>query len=353
MVDLLLKVLLCFLVQIKGSWSSKRTDEESGNPYTHNSILTNCCATLCGPMPPRWVPPGWCATSTARPDSFVEDGFLSARVFPFCYVVDIFCIIFFILCSFIAFVLSLSFIESWERRSKIKRVFIVIMLIMNLLVSCSLIDRRGLLPPHHHLPPASSSSSSSDAELPSFPAKNDAHMVGWSSRWSSRPHLPTNCLLAPPPPPPLLLLLCSCRCCASMSTTSSKLTRDKNPHPASSPAVWTQTDTAEMNEMWWCCRRATEVMRCVVQPSTNQSTHRRKWWRDFDTTSDLPLPLSFSSMIECFSQQLWHFQASFQEPETLESLQPDTQLLPSHSSGAVGHVCTVPCLKNCLRFSVS
>ncbi|XP_075896889.1 palmitoyltransferase ZDHHC18a isoform X2 [Nelusetta ayraudi] len=78
---------------IKGSWSSKRTDEESGNPYTHNSIVTNCCATLCGPMPP------------------------------------------------------------------------------------SLIDRRGLLPPHHHFPPASSSSSSSDAELPSFPAKNDAHMT--------------------------------------------------------------------------------------------------------------------------------------------------------------------------------
>lgn len=77
-------------------------------------------------------------------------------------------------------------------------------------MSCSLIDRRGLLPPHHHFPPASSSSSSSDAELPSFPAKNDAHMVGWSSRWSSRPpHGP----LAPPPPPPLLLLLCSCRCC--------------------------------------------------------------------------------------------------------------------------------------------
>lgn len=48
-----LKVLLCFVVQIKGSWSSKRTDEESGNPYTHNSIITNCCATLCGPMPPR------------------------------------------------------------------------------------------------------------------------------------------------------------------------------------------------------------------------------------------------------------------------------------------------------------
>ncbi|XP_076016964.1 palmitoyltransferase ZDHHC18a isoform X1 [Genypterus blacodes] len=40
---------------IKGSWSSKRGAEESGNPYTHNSIATNCCATLCGPMPPSLI----------------------------------------------------------------------------------------------------------------------------------------------------------------------------------------------------------------------------------------------------------------------------------------------------------
>ncbi|XP_028281945.1 palmitoyltransferase ZDHHC18a isoform X2 [Parambassis ranga] len=40
---------------IKGSWSSKRGAEESGNPYTHNSIITNCCATLCGPMPPSLI----------------------------------------------------------------------------------------------------------------------------------------------------------------------------------------------------------------------------------------------------------------------------------------------------------
>ncbi|XP_077383209.1 palmitoyltransferase ZDHHC18a isoform X1 [Festucalex cinctus] len=40
---------------IKGSWSSKRGAEESGNPYTHNSILANCCATLCGPMPPSLI----------------------------------------------------------------------------------------------------------------------------------------------------------------------------------------------------------------------------------------------------------------------------------------------------------
>ncbi|XP_035765872.1 palmitoyltransferase ZDHHC18a [Neolamprologus brichardi] len=39
---------------IKGSWSSKRGAEESENPYTYNSIITNCCVTLCGPMPPRY-----------------------------------------------------------------------------------------------------------------------------------------------------------------------------------------------------------------------------------------------------------------------------------------------------------
>ncbi|XP_036931368.1 palmitoyltransferase ZDHHC18a isoform X2 [Acanthopagrus latus] len=40
---------------IKGSWSSKRAAEESGNPYSYNSIITNCCATLCGPMPPSLI----------------------------------------------------------------------------------------------------------------------------------------------------------------------------------------------------------------------------------------------------------------------------------------------------------
>ncbi|KAM3614303.1 uncharacterized protein V6R79_012472 [Siganus canaliculatus] len=40
---------------IKGSWSSKRSAEESGNPYSYNSIVTNCCATLCGPMPPSLI----------------------------------------------------------------------------------------------------------------------------------------------------------------------------------------------------------------------------------------------------------------------------------------------------------
>ncbi|XP_061772099.1 palmitoyltransferase ZDHHC18a isoform X2 [Nerophis ophidion] len=40
---------------IKGSWSSKRGAEESGNPYTYNSMLANCCVTLCGPMPPSLI----------------------------------------------------------------------------------------------------------------------------------------------------------------------------------------------------------------------------------------------------------------------------------------------------------
>lgn len=46
--------LSLFTVQIKGSWSGKRGAEDSGNPYSYNNIITNCCATLCGPMPPRW-----------------------------------------------------------------------------------------------------------------------------------------------------------------------------------------------------------------------------------------------------------------------------------------------------------
>ncbi|XP_072890550.1 palmitoyltransferase ZDHHC18-B-like isoform X1 [Hemitrygon akajei] len=39
---------------IKGSWSSKHS-EESSNPYSYNSIITNCCAVLCGPMPPSLI----------------------------------------------------------------------------------------------------------------------------------------------------------------------------------------------------------------------------------------------------------------------------------------------------------
>ncbi|XP_056142147.1 palmitoyltransferase ZDHHC18a [Lampris incognitus] len=40
---------------IKGSWSSKRGAEDTGNPYSYNSIITNCCVTLCGPMPPSLI----------------------------------------------------------------------------------------------------------------------------------------------------------------------------------------------------------------------------------------------------------------------------------------------------------
>ncbi|XP_048468962.1 palmitoyltransferase ZDHHC18a isoform X3 [Rhincodon typus] len=40
---------------IKGSWSSKRSSEENTNPYSYNSIVSNCCAVLCGPMPPSLI----------------------------------------------------------------------------------------------------------------------------------------------------------------------------------------------------------------------------------------------------------------------------------------------------------
>ncbi|XP_078538756.1 palmitoyltransferase ZDHHC18 [Lissotriton helveticus] len=39
---------------IKGSWSSKNA-EDSGNPYSHQSIITNCCAVLCSPLPPSLI----------------------------------------------------------------------------------------------------------------------------------------------------------------------------------------------------------------------------------------------------------------------------------------------------------
>uniref|UniRef100_A0A8B9KB42 Palmitoyltransferase n=1 Tax=Astyanax mexicanus TaxID=7994 RepID=A0A8B9KB42_ASTMX len=44
-----------FHFQIKGSWSGKSGNEETGNPYSYNSIFKNCCSVLCGPMPPRSV----------------------------------------------------------------------------------------------------------------------------------------------------------------------------------------------------------------------------------------------------------------------------------------------------------
>ncbi|XP_063041857.1 palmitoyltransferase ZDHHC18-B isoform X2 [Engraulis encrasicolus] len=40
---------------IKGSWSGKSGSEDTGNPYSHNSMLGNCCSVLCGPMPPSLI----------------------------------------------------------------------------------------------------------------------------------------------------------------------------------------------------------------------------------------------------------------------------------------------------------
>ena len=46
-------MMWCGLLQIKGSWSSKR-GKDNHNPYSHGNIFTNCCAALCGPLPPRY-----------------------------------------------------------------------------------------------------------------------------------------------------------------------------------------------------------------------------------------------------------------------------------------------------------
>ncbi|XP_041739673.2 palmitoyltransferase ZDHHC18-B-like [Coregonus clupeaformis] len=40
---------------IKGSWSGKSGAEDTGNPYSYNNIVTNCCSVLCGPMPPSLI----------------------------------------------------------------------------------------------------------------------------------------------------------------------------------------------------------------------------------------------------------------------------------------------------------
>ncbi|XP_026196418.1 probable palmitoyltransferase ZDHHC14 [Anabas testudineus] len=39
---------------IKGSWSTKR-GKDNYNPYSHGNIVTNCCAALCGPLPPSLI----------------------------------------------------------------------------------------------------------------------------------------------------------------------------------------------------------------------------------------------------------------------------------------------------------
>ncbi|KAB0393566.1 hypothetical protein E2I00_011994, partial [Balaenoptera physalus] len=53
---------------IKGSWSNKRGGEASVNPYSHKSVITNCCAVLCGPLPPRSDEPA----CRAKPDASME-----------------------------------------------------------------------------------------------------------------------------------------------------------------------------------------------------------------------------------------------------------------------------------------
>ncbi|XP_034150629.1 palmitoyltransferase ZDHHC18b isoform X2 [Esox lucius] len=40
---------------IKGSWSGKSGAEDTVNPYSYNTIITNCCSVLCGPMPPSLI----------------------------------------------------------------------------------------------------------------------------------------------------------------------------------------------------------------------------------------------------------------------------------------------------------
>uniref|UniRef100_A0A1A8FZM3 Palmitoyltransferase n=1 Tax=Nothobranchius korthausae TaxID=1143690 RepID=A0A1A8FZM3_9TELE len=39
---------------IKGSWSTKR-GKDNFNPYSYGNIVTNCCAALCGPLPPSLI----------------------------------------------------------------------------------------------------------------------------------------------------------------------------------------------------------------------------------------------------------------------------------------------------------
>ncbi|KAM9434153.1 palmitoyltransferase ZDHHC18-B [Clarias gariepinus] len=40
---------------IKGSWSGKSGNEETGNPYSYQNIFKNCCSVLCSPMPPSLI----------------------------------------------------------------------------------------------------------------------------------------------------------------------------------------------------------------------------------------------------------------------------------------------------------
>ncbi|KAJ7988898.1 hypothetical protein DPEC_G00313960 [Dallia pectoralis] len=52
---------------IKGSWSSKR-GKDNYNPYSYGNILTNCCAALCGPLPPSLIDRrGFVQSETSQP----------------------------------------------------------------------------------------------------------------------------------------------------------------------------------------------------------------------------------------------------------------------------------------------
>nr|XP_046153905.1 palmitoyltransferase ZDHHC14 isoform X1 [Oncorhynchus gorbuscha] len=54
---------------IKGSWSNKRA-KDNYNPYSYGNILTNCCAALCGPLPPSLIDRrGFIQSDTPQPVS--------------------------------------------------------------------------------------------------------------------------------------------------------------------------------------------------------------------------------------------------------------------------------------------
>lgn len=47
-------LFISFLLQIKGSFSSKR-GQESFNPYSHGNVCSNCFYVLCGPVAPSLI----------------------------------------------------------------------------------------------------------------------------------------------------------------------------------------------------------------------------------------------------------------------------------------------------------
>ncbi|XP_047648733.1 palmitoyltransferase ZDHHC18 isoform X3 [Phacochoerus africanus] len=65
---------LLLLSLIKGSWSNKRGGEASVNPYSHKSVITNCCAVLCGPLPPSLIDRrGFVQSDTVLPSPIRSD----------------------------------------------------------------------------------------------------------------------------------------------------------------------------------------------------------------------------------------------------------------------------------------